>query len=116
MHDPLHFPFSPNVQQSVIGLTHFFKYILKLQDFFFYILLIKKNVYPYSNLENTIHKSNIQLSVTTTSIKKLYDKLQPLDSLIRSTYQKYIIQLMNGSYLVELRDDKQSSKVKFDFY
>eukprot|EP00102_Acyrthosiphon_pisum_P015061 XP_008185449.1 PREDICTED: uncharacterized protein PF11_0213-like isoform X2 [Acyrthosiphon pisum] len=63
------------------------------------------------NLENTIHKSNIGLSVTTKSIENLYDNLQSLDSLIQTTYQNYTTQLMSGSYLEELRNDKHSSKV-----
>ncbi|CAI6342927.1 unnamed protein product [Macrosiphum euphorbiae] len=65
------------------------------------------------NLENTIHKSNIRLSVTTKRIEKLYDNLQSLDSLIQTTYQNYTTQLMSGPYLEELRNDKHSSKVTF---
>ncbi|XP_060869210.1 cytoskeletal protein Sojo-like [Metopolophium dirhodum] len=63
------------------------------------------------NLENTIHKYNIRLSVTTKSIEKLYDNLQSLDSLIQTTYQNYTTQLMSGPCLEELRNDKHSSKV-----
>ncbi|XP_022171863.1 uncharacterized protein PFB0145c-like [Myzus persicae] len=68
----------------------------------------KKNI---QNLEDTIHKSNIQLSVTTKNIKKLYDKLHSLDLLIQTTYQKYTTQMISDSYLVQLPDDEQSSKV-----
>ncbi|XP_060849905.1 uncharacterized protein LOC132928954 [Rhopalosiphum padi] len=67
-----------------------------------------KNIH---NLENTIHKSNIQLTVTSKNIKKLYDDLECLDSLFQTTKKKYTDQLMSGSYLVELRNDKQPSKV-----
>ncbi|XP_026807495.1 LOW QUALITY PROTEIN: myosin heavy chain, non-muscle-like [Rhopalosiphum maidis] len=67
-----------------------------------------KNIH---NLENTIHKSNIQLTVTTKNIEKLHDDLECLDSLFRATKKKYTDQLMSGSYLVDLRNDKQPSKV-----
>jgi len=69
-------------------------------------------LYQYSHLENTIHKSNIQLTVTTKNIEKLYNDLQCLDVLFQTTKKKYTYQLMSGSYLEELRGDRQSSKVK----
>ncbi|KAL4120892.1 hypothetical protein QTP88_013503 [Uroleucon formosanum] len=63
------------------------------------------------NLENTIHKSKIQLSVTTKNIEKLYENVQSLNSLIQTNYQNFKTQLMSGSYREELRNDQQSSKV-----
>ncbi|CAH1737278.1 unnamed protein product [Aphis gossypii] len=64
------------------------------------------------HLENTIHKSNTQLIVTTKNIEKLYNDLQCLDVLFQTTKKKYTDdQLMSGSYLEELRNDRKSSKV-----
>ncbi|KAE9538792.1 hypothetical protein AGLY_005374 [Aphis glycines] len=63
------------------------------------------------HLENTIHKSNIQLIVTTKNIEKLYNDLQCLDVLFQTTKKKYTDdQLMSGSYLEELLNDRKSSK------
>lgn len=52
------------------------------------------------------------MTVTSKNIEKLYDDLECLDSLFQTTKKKYTDQLMSGSYLVELRNDKQPSKVK----
>lgn len=64
----------------------------------------------YRELENKLVESNDQLIATIKNKEKLHDGLQHLDSLLSTTFQKYVNHI-NSEYQESLRNDEPLIKV-----